>query len=167
MKTAIILDLDNTLIDSQVLAPLRQSKRWPECRANASKTLCFPDIQLTVSILRAHGIPTGIVTSSPSVYAAHMLQHHGIGYDKLIAYHDVGRRKPHPEAIYKCLEALKADASACIGVGDQIIDVQAYKAGGLTAWGAGWSPHLETLEGWDRVAASPVELLAEFGLSAR
>ena len=161
---SLILDLDNTIIDSEVLAPLRAARNWSDCRRGAHKTLCFPNISVAISAIRRIGIRVGIVTSSPSNYAAHMLNHHQIGHDALVAYHDVSRRKPDAEAIYLCLQRLSADASGCTGVGDQVIDAIAYKAAGIRSWGAGWSPYLVRDAAWDYVANDPMDLLREFNI---
>ena len=47
-----------------------------------------------------------IVTNSPSLYAKKVLRHFNIPYDTLIGYHDVKKRKPHPEPMQFALEKL-------------------------------------------------------------
>lgn len=165
MAPALIVDLDNTLIDSEPLAALRRARKWPACRANAHMTSCFPDIQDVIAQVRTSGIPVGVVTRSPSQYAAHLLNHHGIGYDELVAYHDVSRQKPHPESVELCLARLDARASSSLGVGDDPGDAQAYRAADLLAWGAGWSPHLKDDGTWDLIAEDPRMILGHFGLN--
>lgn len=135
MARALILDLDNTLIDTEPLAALRKAKHWSSCRANAHRTTCFPFVQDVIREVRASGVLVGIVTRSPSNYAEHILHHHGIGYDTLVAYHDVSRQKPHPESVELCLGRLNARANSSLGVGDDPGDAQAYRAAHLLAWG--------------------------------
>lgn len=164
MARALIVDLDNTLIDSEPLADLRRARKWPACRTNAHRTRCFPEIQEVITHVRACGIPVGVVTRSPSQYASHLLKHHAIGYDALVAYHDVSRQKPHPESVLLCLSKLQASPSVSLGVGDDSGDAQAYQSAGMVAWGAGWSPYLVVGGSWDWIAKAPSEILAFMGL---
>jgi HAD superfamily hydrolase (TIGR01549 family) len=164
MARALIVDLDNTLIDSEPLADLRKGRDWSACRRNAHRTTCFPEIQEVIAHVRAAGIPVGVVTRSPSQYAAHLLSHHGIGYDALVAYHDVRRQKPDPESVMLCLSKLRASPSVSLGIGDDPGDAEAYRSAGMLAWGAGWSPHLVDSGSWDLIAAAPSEILVFMGL---
>jgi len=162
MSPTLILDLDNTIIDSEALASYRTARNWRACRSNAHKTTCFPSVREMVSGVQAAGIQVGVVTRSPSTYAEAMLHHHGIGYDALVAYHDTTHQKPHPEPVLLCLRRLEATVSGSLGVGDDPTDAQAYRAAGLKAWGAGWSPYLLKDGDWDLVVDDPEDVLRFF-----
>lgn len=162
MRTGLILDLDDTIIDSSSLLELRSSKDWKGCKARFSQTNVLSTFAEVISAIRSRAIPVGIVTASVSFYAAGILRHHNIGYDALIAYHDCSPRKPSPAPIIMCLAKLGCDAQASLGVGDAASDDAAYKAAGLSSWGAGWTPTLARSANWDRVLTSATEILEFF-----
>lgn len=155
----ILFNLDGTLIESTVLAGLRDEGRWQECIVNINRTRCFPYMDRVLSRLRDKGIRIGIVTSSITLYAERALRHHHIAYDALIAYHDVRPHKPYPAPITACLRKLSIRADRAIGVGDTANDCAAYGAAGVTSAGAGWSEHLADDVNWDLVLNTPPELL--------
>jgi FMN phosphatase YigB (HAD superfamily) len=92
----ILLDLDQTLVLTSRIAHLRDARRWSEAGRSLGET-SLPSG--TRKFLR-EGLrmgPLGVVTSSPRSYAERLLEHHAIEVPVLVAYHDVARRKPHPE----------------------------------------------------------------------
>lgn len=165
MSRALILDLDDTVVDTNVLASFRTARKWAACKSNLHRTVCFPDMREVIERVRAAQIKVGFVTRSPSNYAGSVLSHHSLPHDALVAYHDVSQQKPHPESVRLCLSRLEASAAKSLGIGDALVDAQAYRAAGLLAWGAGWSPYLQADAPWDYVAAQPALVLKHFGIS--
>jgi HAD superfamily hydrolase (TIGR01509 family) len=81
--------------------------------------------------LHARGHKLGIATSSSN--ALPYLDRWGVRilFDAIIGREDVKRRKPHPEAVLRCLETLEIDPDEAVYVGDSMIDIQAGNAAGL------------------------------------
>jgi len=46
-------------------------------------------------------VEIGVVTKAPRPYAQKLLTFHGLDVPVIVAYHDVSRQKPHPEALLK------------------------------------------------------------------
>lgn len=156
---ALVIDLDDTAVDTSALRPQRERRDWKACARNLHQTIAFDGIASVLAQLRADGIKIGFVTTSVSFYAEKILQHHGLPYDCLIAWHDCSPRKPHPASILLCLSRLGCDPSEAIGIGDSAIDADAYNAAGVRSLGAGWSPALDRTAAWVGVIEDPNELL--------
>lgn len=162
---AVVFDLDGTLVDSSALDALRTARRWKDCAARLGECAIFPGLPLVLRELRDHKVPVAIVTSSVSFYAERLLSHHHLPYDKLVAYHDALRRKPHPDPVHLALARIGiTNPAGVIGIGDAAIDQAAYHAAGLRAVGAGWSMALDRSAPWDVVAHDAAELRALFKL---
>lgn len=158
----VIIDLDDTIVDSSTLYELRQNKMWEECVELVHEISCYPGLQETLSRLSRQGIKIGIVTSSFSNYAEKVLRYHHLPYDCLIAYHDARPHKPHPAPVHACLAKLKSPPDASLGVGDSPDDCDAYRAAGLVSLGAGWSTKLIRDAPWDSVLRKPSDLEGYF-----
>lgn len=156
---ALIVDLDDTAVDTSALRPLRERRDWKACARNLDQSVPFDGMKKVTAQLRNDGIKIGYVTTSVSFYAEKVLQHHSLPYDCLIAWHDCSPRKPHPASILLCLTRLGCDPSEAIGVGDSAIDAEAYNAAGIKSVGAGWSPVLDRKADWREIVEEPHELL--------
>ena len=155
----LIFDLDDTLVDTSLIAPLRQKKAWRACVSSLHKTTLYPDVAEFIERARNEKVAIGIVTASVSFYAEAVLRHHGIRYDALVAYHDTQQHKPHPEPALLCLEKMGLEAVSVLGIGDSKIDQISYARAGLISVGAGWSSALDFDADWDHVAKLPSSIL--------
>ena len=120
-------DLDETLVLTNTLEPLRKARRWKEVYAGFPKT-SLPDGTLDFLKKLSGKVKVGVVTKSPASYAEKLLAHHKIEIAVLVAFHDVKKLKPDPEALLVAAEKLGIEPSGCIYVGDDANDVQAAKA---------------------------------------
>jgi pyrophosphatase PpaX len=59
-------------------------------------------------------------------------------FDVVVAGDETERQKPHPEPLLRALAQVSAQATTAAYVGDSPFDIQAAKAGGLTAIAATW-----------------------------
>ena len=59
-------------------------------------------------------------------------------FDVVVAGDEIGRQKPHPEPLLRALAELGARPETAAYVGDSPFDMQAAKAGGLTAVAVTW-----------------------------
>jgi phosphoglycolate phosphatase-like HAD superfamily hydrolase len=159
---ALIIDLDDTAVDTSAVRSYRDRRDWKGCVQNLHRTIIFPDMKDTLARLRSEGIVIGFVTTSVSFYAERVLSGHGLAYDRLIAWHDCRPHKPDPAPIEMCLSRLGCAAGDAIGVGDSAIDAEAYRRANVLSVGAGWSQALVRGAGWDIIADAPSELWSQF-----
>ena len=156
---AVIFDLDDTLVDTSMLRAHREARRWPEAKAGVVNTKMFDGVGEMLAELTARGVHVAIVTTSPTPYARVVLEHHRIAYDVMVAYHDA-KPKPAPDPCLKAMQLLKVTATGTIGVGDALKDAVSYRAAGIRAYAAGWSPATVFDALWDGRFMVPADLLA-------
>src|SRR5665648_1255406 len=90
----LILDLDQTLVDSQCIEPFRRSRQWSLVYQKIPTILVYEGIEDFLSMVKNRSIKTSIVTSSPSSYANRVIRHFGWDFDATICYHDTTSHKP-------------------------------------------------------------------------
>lgn len=96
-----IVDLDNTLVNTEVLKKYRNQKMWEFVYDNIHKTsIDYFTIKLLDELKNTDFI---IVTSSPFKYAKMVLEFHNINYKKLITFYDTLKRKPFPDPYIKAI----------------------------------------------------------------
>jgi HAD superfamily hydrolase (TIGR01549 family) len=139
---AVLFDLDETLVLTSRLEPLRRTRRWKEVYG------AFPETRLpdgTADFLERvrQKAKMGVVTKSPRAYAEKLLAHHNIEVPVLAAYHDVKNVKPDPEALLLAARKLELEPHRCIYVGDDASDVQAAKAAKCVPVGICWGGKTE------------------------
>lgn len=110
----------------------RAIQLWPKVFAEYARV--FPGIFNTLSTLKETGVKLGIVTGSGET-SLELLYSAGVKelFDAVIIDADVNHRKPHPEGLLKCMDALDVDPAYAVYVGDTAIDMQASRAAGMTA----------------------------------
>jgi len=127
------------------------------------RTVLYPGVRSLLARLRS--IPLAIATNKPRRFTLQILA--GLGIDKefarVIAGDDVRRKKPHPEALYKCLDGSGVALCDAVVVGDSTNDIEAARAGGAVSVGVtyGLSPaDVIAAAGPDHVVATVAELAA-------
>ncbi len=113
--------------------------------------------------LREAGVEAAVVTSKRRHSAR--LATRGVGVDDLVeviaTLEDTQRHKPAPDPLLHGARVLGVDPSACVYVGDAVVDVRAARAAGMAAvavtWGAGVREEL-LAAGPDAVADTVGEL---------
>jgi HAD superfamily hydrolase (TIGR01662 family) len=134
----IIFDLDQTLVDSSRLETLRGNKQWNRVLKSLNQIKIDYKIQNLLNTLSHSDIKIGIITNSPRNYAEAVLQQFEMPFNLLIAYHDVLKRKPHPESFSKALHEMNLAKYEVLSVGDQDNDIMASKHADICAVGAKW-----------------------------
>jgi len=83
--------------------------------------------------LTARGVATGIVTSGGRERVSRELEEHGLApHIRACVYGcDVQQKKPHPEALLRCLDHLGVDAADAVYVGDSPEDVEMARGAGV------------------------------------
>jgi HAD superfamily hydrolase (TIGR01509 family) len=155
----VLFDLEGTLVDTTLIAPLRDARKWRESVQSMSRTRLYPGVAELLDQLEKHRIRWAVVTNVVSVYAAAALRHHRLHAAQLVAYHDVRRPKPDPEGCVKALVGLNIAASDAVGVGDTQIDREAFQRAGIQAYCAGWNAAADVDGDWTAILQTPEELL--------
>jgi HAD superfamily hydrolase (TIGR01509 family) len=104
-------------------------RRWPEVLLAHGRVM--PGLRETLETLHQRGLRLGIVTASRSG-SFQPLRDEGLldYFEAVITGAEVSRRKPDPEGLHKCLEALGVEPDQAVYVGDTPIDVQTSRAAG-------------------------------------
>lgn len=167
MIEAAIFDLDDTLIDTSVLADARRAGQWRVVKNRLHRVRSFGSDDLPVEEipgrLRAEGFKIGILTQSPGWYASALLEEFGIRPDALVTGSDGYPPKPDPTSLKTLAEELGVDIASCVHIGDLDTDAAAAAAAGAASIGVSWSKVAP--EAWRRwwpdVAISKPERLLE------
>ena len=129
------------------------------------ETRVFDEMLPVLAALLANALPWGIVTnkaarfSEPLVRALRLLPPAAT----LISGDTTPHAKPHPAPLLEAARRIGVPASRCMYVGDDLRDVQAGRAAGMTTVAVAWG-YLgagEPIERWgaDHLAQTPAELL--------
>lgn len=153
----LIVDLDDTLVDTSMLAQFRERRDWRGAVAGCRASVIFPGVADMLQAVTARGIHWAVVTTSVSYYASAVLKHHGLTPNALVAFHDA-TPKPSPNSILLALSRIGVAASDAIGLGDADKDLHAYRAAGVRSVGAGWCPRI-VRGAWDHEIDTPADLL--------
>lgn len=129
MRFCVLLDLDQTLIDTANLKPLRDRRQWSLVRQSLHLSSIIDGAHELIAALKSDAIPHGVVTSTPRMYAEQLIGYHGLSIQVLTAYHDTRAHKPAAAPVLHGMRAL--NASSGVYVGDAEIDRAAAIAAGL------------------------------------
>lgn len=130
----ILLDLDDTLVDTSKLKPLRDARRWREVYVKIPSTTVYDDTREFIQSVRRLG-RVGIVTNSPRTYAELVVQHHALDLEVLVAYHDTKVHKPDPAPLLKAASVVEVPPINCAAVGNDADDWRAAERAGMTSLG--------------------------------
>lgn len=125
----VLIDLDQTLVDSSALKALRDARDWRAVQSSLQLSRAYDCADLFLEALKQSQFPFGIVTSAPRTYAESMLHHHGLHVSVVTAYHDTRAHKPHPAPLLHGLKQL--GVSNGVYIGDDENDERAAEAAGI------------------------------------
>lgn len=137
-------------------------RHWPQVLRESVR--CFEGLPATLDALRARGLRLAICTGSRGESFRPLTEAGLFEYfETVVTADDVGRRKPHPDGLLRCLDDLGVAAAEAAYVGDTVPDIEAARAAGMLAVGvlSGAASSAElTAAGADRLAASHRDLLS-------
>lgn len=145
MPSAVVFDLDETLLDSGALRDARDSKRWNTVagRLREVRPYEMQGWEMRVAelpgLLRANGYRIGVLTHAPRWYAEHLLEAFDIDFDALITGSDPFPRKPDPTSLRAIAAELGTTPKEVVLVGDSDTDFGAASNAGATSVGVCWS----------------------------
>ncbi|RDW15692.1 pyrophosphatase PpaX [Oceanobacillus chungangensis] len=101
----------------------------------------FPLVRETLEELKKNDIRLAIVTTKMKTTALKGLALTGLDsyFDTIITLDDVTHPKPHPEPVVKAMQALDAEASRTLMVGDNSHDIESGNNAGVLTAGVAWS----------------------------
>lgn len=134
----VIFDFDLTLVDTQPVEALRVARNWKAVMAQASNLQVYDGIHELLSQLHERGQTLAIVTQSPDMVPRAFIKRYSWPIPIVLGYHQVRRRKPHPDALLLAMQKAEAEPGTSFHVGDQPEDTEAARAAKMTAIGAGW-----------------------------
>lgn len=161
----IILDLDQTIVDSSIALNQRSNRNWGKVYDLIPQFEVYPGMMDLIASFRYTGMNIAIVTSSPSVYCKKVVEHFEIPIDILVCYHDTRNHKPHPEPISRAIHLLGEDPSNVYSIGDAAKDIYATKRANAISIAATWGTMEEEAllnAGPDFVFSSPEEAIGFF-----
>ena len=94
-------------------------------------SICYPNADKTLEILKNKGIKVGIVTRNCRLAVLKPSETAGFIYDVLLTRDDVKKVKPDPQHLWDALNLLEADRERSIMVGDHPMDILAGKKAGM------------------------------------
>jgi phosphoglycolate phosphatase-like HAD superfamily hydrolase len=140
-RHAVIFDLDQILIDSSLVEPLRQDRKWGEVYKTIPRLKPYDGISQLLQWLAKRGVVIGIVTSRPGRYCELIVKRWSFPVNARVCFGDTPLRKPSPEPVLACLKKLGVTPNEAVAVGVDIHDVRAARAAGVYAvvaqWGSG------------------------------
>jgi ATP-dependent DNA helicase RecQ len=161
---AVVLDIDETLVLTSTLEPLRKKRKWGEVYAAFSQTR-LPNGTLDFIEKVSRQARLAAATKAPRAYAEKLLAYHGLRVPVVAAYHDVKKVKPDPEALLLASQKLGIEPAHCIYIGDDANDVQAARAAGFTPIGVCWGERIDiglgsVFTSWDDVYAEILRVIS-------
>jgi HAD superfamily hydrolase (TIGR01662 family) len=151
---AVLFDLDFTLIDSSLIAPLRQTHQHQTVYQMIPQIPVYEGIHELLQTLKAQNIQIAIVTASHKTFCDRLIAHHQWPIDHLITRQDVRQPKPHPAGIHLALQKLNITPQQAIMIGDHPHDMQAAQAAKVYSIGALWGSQTSA----ELIAAQPDRL---------
>ena len=103
-------------------------------------TRLFPGIDLLLTGIENRGHPWGIVTNKVEYYAHPLMQKLGLAHRCAITVggDTTPNPKPAPDPLWHAANAINIAPEACLYVGDDLRDVQAAHAAGMTSVAVRW-----------------------------
>ena len=134
-------------------------------------TTVFDAIGGLLDVLTQRKLPWGIVTNKSLRFAEPQARALGLlpRARVLVGGDSTPHTKPHPGSLLEAARRLGLQPGECVYVGDDLRDMQAARAAGMTAWAAAWGylgPQAVVAQwGADIVLTHPIALLQSLDLA--
>lgn len=130
-------------------------------------TAPYPGILSLMDALRDRGVGMAVVSNKQDPAVQSLRAHFFAGrLDFALGATEALPRKPHPEMVWACVQALGAERDQCLFVGDSEVDIATARNAGLdvaaVSWGFRDRGLLESLKP-DYLIDRPEEILGLFG----
>jgi phosphoglycolate phosphatase len=134
-------------------------------------TQIFPDVRALLDQLDARAFPWGIVTNKATRFSDPLARALGLlpRAATLVCGDTTPHSKPHPAPLLEAARRMSVDAADCVYVGDDLRDVQAGRAAGMSTVAVQWGylGEGDAIEAWgaDHLVHTPGELLKLLGMA--
>ncbi len=107
---------------------------------SSEQTVLFDGLESVLDKIEKSGRPWGIVTNKPEFLTIPLLQNIGLSdrTNCIVGGDTVSRGKPWPDPVLYACDLLKVNPHNTLIIGDDIRDIQAGQAAGLTTIAAAW-----------------------------
>ena len=128
-------------------------------------TRVFADMLPVLDAFDARALRWGIVTNKATRFADPLVRALGLlpRAATLVCGDTTAHSKPHPEPLLEAARRLGVEAAECVYVGDDLRDVEAGRAAGMTTVAVQWGylGEGDAIEAWgaDHLVQTPAELL--------
>lgn len=129
------------------------------------ETHVFPEMLPVLETLMAQALPWGIVTNKAARFSEPLVRALGLfgRAGALVSGDSTAHAKPHPAPLLEAARRMNVEPAACFYVGDDLRDVQAGRAAGMTTVAVTWG-YLgvgDAIEAWgaDHIVQTPGQLL--------
>ncbi|WP_165861222.1 HAD family hydrolase [Paenibacillus paeoniae] len=135
--------------------------------ANCESIALYDGVRDMLERLMEAGYPMGIVSSKRKGYVVRELKASGLlsFFDCIVGQEDTEEHKPKPTPLLLAVEKMGVPIEACIYIGDQVTDIRAASAAGMTSGAALWGEgERELLEDGrpDHYFTTPEQLVSHF-----
>ena len=157
--------------DEPEFAPLRDEFLTRYEQRMMQATIVFANIWPLLTALEAVAIPWGIVTNKAMRFTDPLVR--GLRLHRraavVVAGDSTPHAKPHPAPLIEAVRRIGVEPRHCAYVGDDLRDVQAGRAAGMTTVAARWG-YLglgDLIETWgaDHIADSPADILKRLAMT--
>lgn len=131
MIKGVILDLDQTIVDSTPASLARKRRDWREVYSLIPIFQIYDGVREFIDIATRMGIKIGVVSTAPHVYVQKVLTSHCIYCDVIVGYHDAAPIKPHPAPMLKALQLMNLNPNDVISFGDRHVDETSSLSAGI------------------------------------
>ena len=138
MIKGLILDLDQTLVDSSIATEARRCRDWQRVYSLIPSFRVYQGIHDALNIARNKGLKIAIVSTSPRPYVLKVLNYHRIPADCIIGYHDAARPKPSPEPMLEALRQMNLRSDEVLSFGDKLSDFQSSRSSSIPFIACTW-----------------------------
>ncbi|MCB0722999.1 MAG: HAD family hydrolase [Ignavibacteriae bacterium] len=136
--SALIFDLDMTLINSKKAEVYRTARKWKKVYELIPYLTSYPGISELINYLNGKKIKIAIVTSAPRPYCEKIIEYNKWEINETVCFHDTTKKKPDPEPLFKASELLKLDNSQILTAGDLDSDIISAKKAGMKSIACLW-----------------------------
>ena len=138
MIKGLILDLDQTLVDSSIATEARRCRDWQRVYSLIPSFRMYQGITDALNIARNKGLKIAIVSTAPRPYVLKVLNYHRIPADCIIGYHDAARPKPSPEPMLEALRQMNLRPYEVLSFGDKLTDFQSSRSASIPFIACTW-----------------------------
>lgn len=167
--SAVIFDLDLTLVDSSKSEQARSKRDWPLVYSLIPSFTIYSGIREVFNFIREKNIEVAIVSTAPRAYIERVVNYFNIPCNYIVGYHDAKPVKPHPAPMLKALSELNSPPQNVISFGDRRIDILSSNAANIKSvaclWGTKEKDLLVNSSPW-HIIDSPLDIIPLLGYQA-